>query len=105
MLNKKSLIIKVPIIWPKMKRTFPENKRFVSRILLVWKKKSNMMESTSGDPRGQDTEEALINFSEEELYYVNAGTVEIQRVHLLGNEAKRCWRRTASNTGMISSLK
>ena len=88
-----------------MKRTFPENKRFVSRILLVWKKKSNMMESTSGDPRGQDTEEALINFSEEELDYVNAGTVEIQRVHLLGNEAKRCWRRTASNTGMISSLK
>ena len=88
-----------------MKRTFPENKRFVSRILLVWKKKSNMMESTSGDPRGQDTEEALINFSEEELYYVNAGTVEIQRVHLLGNEAKRYWRRTAPNTGMISSLK
>ena len=63
------------------------------------------MESTSGDPRGQDTEEALINFSEEELHYVNAGTVEIQRVYLLGNEAKRCWRRTASNTGMISSLK
>ena len=88
-----------------MKRTFPENKRFVSRILLVWEKKSNMMESTSGDPRGQDTEEALINFSEEELHYVNAGTVEIQRVYLLGNEAKRYWRRTASNTGMISSLK
>ena len=32
-----------------------------------------MMESTSGDPRGQDTEEALINCSEEELDYVNAG--------------------------------
>lgn len=68
------------------------------------KKKSNMMESTSGDPRGQDTEEVLINFSEEELDYVNAGTVEIQRVYLLGNEAKRYWRRTASNTGMTSSL-
>ena len=63
-----------------------------------------MMESTSGDPRGQDTEEALINFSEEELDYVNAGTVEIQRVYLLGNEAKRYWRRTASNTSMTSSL-
>ena len=68
-------------------------------------KKSNMLESTSGYPRGQDTEEVLINFSEEELHYVNAGTVEIQRVYLLGNEAKRYWRRTASNTGMISSLK
>lgn len=68
------------------------------------KKKSNIMESTSGDPRGQDTEEVLINFLEEELDYVNAGTVEIQRVHLLGNEAKRHWRRTESNTGMISSL-
>lgn len=68
-------------------------------------KKSNMLESTSGYPRGQDTEEVLINFSEEELDYVNAGTVEIQRVYLLGNEAKRYWRRTASNTGMISSLK
>lgn len=43
-------------------------------------KKSNMLESTSGYPRGQDTEEVLINFSEEELDYVNAGTVEIQRV-------------------------
>ena len=88
-----------------MKRTFPENRRFVFRILLVWEKKSNMMESTSGDPRRQDTEEALINFSEEELDYVYAGTVEIQRVYLLCNEAKRYWRRTASNTGMISSLK
>ena len=68
-------------------------------------KKSNMMESTSGDLRGQDTEEALINFSEEELDYVYAETVEIQRVYLLCNEAKRYWRRTASNTGMISSLK
>lgn len=68
-------------------------------------KKSNMLESTSGYPRGQDTEEVLINFSEEELDYVNAGTVEIQRIYLLGNEAKRYWRRTASNTGMISSLK
>ena len=68
-------------------------------------KKSNMLESTSGYPRGQDTEEVLINFSEEELDYVDAGTVEIQRVYLLGNEAKRYWRRTASNTGMISSLK
>ena len=68
-------------------------------------KKSNMSESTSGYPRGQDTEEVLINFSEEELDYVNARTVEIQRVYLLGNEAKRYWRRTASNTGMISSLK
>lgn len=64
-----------------------------------------MLESTSGYPRGQDTEEVLINFSEEELDNVNAGTVEIQRVYLLGNEAKRYWRRTASNTGMISSLK
>ena len=62
------------------------------------------MESTSGDPRGQDTEEVLINFSEEELNYVNDGTMEIQRVYLLGNEAKRYWRRPASNTGMISSL-
>lgn len=53
-----------------MKRTFPENKRFVSRSLLVWKKKSNIMESTSGDPRGQDTEEVLINFLEEELDYM-----------------------------------
>ena len=68
-------------------------------------KKSNMLESTSGYPIGQDTEEVLINFSEEELDYVDAGTVEIQRVYLLGNEAKRYWRRTASNTGMISSLK
>lgn len=68
-------------------------------------KKSNMLESTSGDPRGQDTEEALVNFSEEELEYVNAGTVEIRRAYLLGNEAKRYWRRTGSNTGMISSLK
>lgn len=64
-----------------------------------------MLESTSGYPRGQDTEEVLINLSEEELDYVNAGTVEIQRVYLLGNEAKRYWRRTAFNTGMISSLK
>lgn len=64
-----------------------------------------MLESTSGYPTGQDTEEVLINFSEEELDYVNAGTVEIQRIYLLGNEAKRYWRRTASNTGMISSLK
>ena len=47
-----------------------------------------MLESTSGYPRGQDTEEVLINFSEEELDYVNAGTVEIQRVYLLGNEAE-----------------
>ena len=68
-------------------------------------KKSNTLESTSGYPRGQDTEEVLINFSAEELDYVNAGTVEIQRVYLLDNEAKRYWRRTASNTGMISSLK
>lgn len=68
--EQKSLIIKLPIIWPKMKRTFPENERFVSGILLVWKKKSNMTESTSGDPRGQDTEEVLIYFSEEELDYV-----------------------------------
>lgn len=67
-------------------------------------KNSNIIESASGDPRGQDKEEVLINFWEEELGYVNVGTVEIKRVHLPGNEAKRYWRRTASNTGMISSL-
>lgn len=100
---RKGLIIKVLIIWTKMKRTFLENKRFVSRGLLVWKR-FNIIESASGDPRGQDTEEVLINFWEEELGYVNVGTVEIKRVHLPGNEAKRYWRRTASNTGMISSL-
>lgn len=47
---------------------------------------SNITEFTPGDPRGEDTEEVLRIFLEEEMGYADARTVEIQRIHRLGKK-------------------
>ena len=62
---------------------------------------SNITEFTPGDPRGEDTEQVLRIFLEEEMGYADARTVEIQRIHRLGKK-RYCW--AATNTATFSVL-
>ena len=72
--------------------------------LEAYSRRENIKFNRIPETRGEDTEEVLRAFLQNESGYVDASTVEIQRVHRLGSTRERKKRRATTNLGSIPPL-